>query len=173
MADKKTYPDNKKRRAGRKTREAAGGVYAGPGFFKRRKEDADAVFEEVYAGPDFFEGRGIPTGDPEDAPEPPMIEAVYAGPEFFERDPEEPDRPEQEPTSAPAPEEDREVPPPPPPMMCVYAGPDYFAGRRTPSPAPAANQDGKKRYCPDCGTPAEKGDNFCRACGAGLSHDGK
>lgn len=155
MADKKTYPDNKKRP-----------------FWQRKKEDP-AEFEEVYAGPDFFEGRGKPTGDPEDAPEPSMIEAVYDGPEFFEREPEEPDLPEQEPPSAPSPEEGREVPPPPPPMMCVYAGPDYFAGRRTPSPAPAANQDGKKRYCPDCGTPAEKGDNFCRACGAGLSHDGK
>lgn len=151
MADKKTYPDNKKRP-----------------FWQRKKEDP-AEFEEVYAGPDFFEGRGKPTGDPEDAPEPPMIEAVYDGPEFFEREPEEPDLPEQEPPSAPAPEEDREVPPPPPPMMCVYAGPDYFSGKKPVGVfVPVTPRDENKKTCPSCGTPAEKNAKFCTECGTKL-----
>ena len=151
MADKKTYPDNKKRP-----------------FWQRKKEDP-AEFEEVYAGPDFFEGRGKPTGDPEDAPEPSMIEAVYAGPEFFEREPEEPDLPEQEPPSAPAPEEDREGPPPPPPMMCVYAGPDYFSGKKPVGVfVPVTPRDEKKKTCPSCGTPAEKNAKFCTECGTKL-----
>ena len=153
MADKKTYPDNKKRP-----------------FWQRKKEDP-AEFEEVYAGPDFFEGRGKPTGDPEDAPEPSMIEAVYAGPEFFEREPEEPDLPEQEPPSAPAPEEDRVVPPPPPPppMMCVYAGPDYFSGKKPVGVfVPVTPRDENKKTCPSCGTPAEKNAKFCTECGTKL-----
>ena len=151
MADKKTYPDNKKRP-----------------FWQRKKEDP-AEFEEVYAGPDFFEGKRRPTGDPEDAPEPPMIEAVYAGPEFFEREPEEPDLPEQEPPSAPAPEEDREFPPPPPPMMCVYAGPDYFSGKKPIGVfVPATPRDENKKTCPSCGTPAEKNAKFCTECGTKL-----
>lgn len=151
MADKKTYPDNKKRP-----------------FWQRKKEDP-AEFEEVYAGPDFFEGRGKPTGDPEDAPEPSMIEAVYDGPEFFEREPEEPDLPEQEPPSAPAPEEDREGPPPPPPMMCVYAGPDYFSGKKPVGVfVPVTPRDENKKTCPSCGTPAEKNAKFCTECGTKL-----
>lgn len=95
--------------------------------------------------------------------DPNPMEDVYAGPE-----------PDEEPTDEPtaeAPAEDKPQPPedyPDPRLFTmVYAGPDFFGKREALSGFAFVNAESKV-FCPECGTPCEKTDNFCMNCGKKL-----
>lgn len=155
MTDKKKYPWSKLS-SQKKMRSVASGVYAGPDFFK--KENPDAMMEDVYAGPEPADEEPV---DPESVEEPCTEEPKDTG---------------HEEEAPPVPEN---LPVPPPEMfMCVYAGPEYFnptpdapprgfSGPPSPPPQPDPPAPGE-RACPICGGAVGDKDPFCRHCGSLL-----
>lgn len=76
MRDKKKYPWNKR------GDDEPNDVYAGPEYFKGKKEEEP---ECVYAGPEYFE-EDLPepeTGDEAPKPDARTMLLVYAGPTYF------------------------------------------------------------------------------------------
>ena len=122
---------------------------------RKKKGRNKAAVRGVYAGPVQIPRNG---NDPQEQPDDTdlnQFEDVYGGPEFFEKKP----GPEPDPVE----------------FQCVYAGPDYFANNSRPLGMMATGgqqtqnaSSEKPRFCPECGTPAEKNWLFCPLCGRKL-----